>query len=208
MQAVEARHSTSAETSRPTFLLTVDEAKAITGIFDDPSVSELEIESMIIAATEHAAGLVDRPLIKRDIVDWFNCWGRLRLTATQIGSAPLTETELVDPVVSYINEDGVVQAVTPDMYIVDRTIRHPTIVFIHDFVTPKVSELYENPIAVAYTFDPALGNSHENILKQAIALLLKAIYDSRTVGGDEFGIPTHTISEARRMLAELSGPAI
>lgn len=189
----------------PTYLVTVDQAREIAGIYEDDSYEDKVILAKLRAATDYAARLAGRPLIKCDCVDRYAGWNRrMALSARQYNEEPLTDSSVTALSLKHYDGSDQIQTVDAGDYVLDLTDESVALhVKSHDVLELALSEYRANPVFVEYTFDPlAVGGAE--LAAEAIGLLFKAIFDIGTAGGDATTLPMVTRQTAITLMRPIT----
>ena len=179
-------------------ILDDDEIRRSVGIFADTTWDD-DLESMFNAATSYVASILNKPVNKVNRVDWFYCWGdRMTLAVERFAREPFADNSITGLTVNYFDFDNNEQVFND--YIMDETVEIPTLCLTTQS-RPRLSDSFANPIKVSYKHDPMASLGVPDGVRQAIGLVMRDVFQTKTVSGDVGAIlPRITREAANRLL--------
>ena len=144
--------------SPPGPLLSLDDVRSVTGVYDNPDFDDVALIGVLAAAEEHLENLLSAPLQRKVVVEQHPCLARRHLLAVRsMGEAGLGTFAGADgtgdPEVKAATADGGESVLTG--WRVDATGRVPALT-IAQTPTVALDRDLANPVTVTYSYDPVV----------------------------------------------------
>ena len=204
---VKPIYRTTSPIPNPSFLLSTEEQRKVSGVWADESYTDEDLLSVMMAANNLCEKYLGYPVVDHRVTTYYPVlFQRMALGYSTHESGQTLHSNVS---VEYADDKENNIVVGANNYMLE-VAKEPYVHFISTYVLPTSYSESDIPVRITYDYSPFPVDSTDNhLIKQAISLLFKAVFDLRTGGGkDDAELPVAVINQANRLLESYVKPVI